>query len=72
MLLILHTTLPLSSISMVAEGTRSNIWLIIFTLPAETGLSWGYIHLPRLFFVHFNMHQMACSSDVHMWPSAHA
>lgn len=40
-----NTPLPLPSISMVAERTCRSIWLIIFTLPAEAGLSWGYLHL---------------------------
>lgn len=40
---------------MVAERTCKSIWLIIFTLPAEAGLSWGYLHLSHLsFFVQFN------------------
>lgn len=44
-----------SLISMAAERTCKSIWLIIFTLPAEAGLSWGYLHLSLLsFFVHFN------------------
>lgn len=43
------------SISMAAERTSRSIWLIIFTLPAEAGLSWGYLHLSHLpFFVQFN------------------
>lgn len=50
-----NTPLPLPSISMVAERTCRSIWLIIFTLPAEAGLSWGYLHLSHLsFFVRFN------------------
>lgn len=36
---------PLPPISMAAERTCRSIWLIIFTLPAEAGLSWGCLHL---------------------------
>lgn len=47
--------LPLPSISMAAERTCRSIWLIIFTLPAEAGLSWGYLHLSQLpVFVQLN------------------
>lgn len=40
--------LPLPFISMAAERTCRSIWLIIFTLPAEAALSWGYLHRPHL------------------------
>lgn len=52
--LLVQQTHPLPSISMVAERTCRSIWLIIFTLPFEAGLSWGYLHLSHLSFVQFN------------------
>ena len=72
-----NTPLPLPSISMVAERTCRSIWLIIFTLPAEAGLSWGYLHLSHLsFFVQFNSSSYYPSNHLflllHMYPSGHA
>lgn len=73
----INTPLPLPSISMVAERTCRSIWLIIFTLPAEAGLSWGCLHLSHLsFFVQFNSSSYYPSNHLflflHMYPSGSA
>lgn len=58
---------------MAAERTCRSIWLIVFTLPGEAGLSWGYLHLSHLSFVQFNSSSYYLSNHLflylHMYPS---